>query len=165
MKSERIKAVLAFLLCVIVFGLFVLFAIAENNDKEKQAAYIAELESKVNERDVVTVCIAYNEASEESAVANKGKFKITAYCPCAECSGEYGNMTATGTVATANRTIAVDPEVIPYGSKVIIDGQEYIAEDCGGAVKGKVIDIYFDSHEEAQKYGMRYREVFLKHES
>lgn len=160
MKSERIKEVLALLLCGIFLSQIVLFAIAEEKDKEKQAAYIAELEAK--DPAAVTIYIAYNEARGESAVINKGTFKITAYCPCSKCSGEYGNTTATGTIAVENRTIAVDPTVIPYGSRVIIDGQEYIAEDCGCAVKGNVIDIYFDSHAEAQQYGTQYKEVFLR---
>lgn len=52
--------------------------------------------------------------------------------------------TATGTRATAGRTIAVDPRVIPYGTKVYIEGWGYrIAEDCGG-FSGKHIDIFVD---------------------
>ena len=52
--------------------------------------------------------------------------------------------TATGTRATAGRTIAVDPKVIPYGTKVYIEGWGYrIAEDCGG-FSGKHIDIFVD---------------------
>lgn len=55
-------------------------------------------------------------------------------------------ITATGTTAKEGRTIAVDPKVIPYGTKVYIDGWGYrIAEDCGGGIKGNHIDIYVDS--------------------
>lgn len=68
-------------------------------------------------------------------------------------------MTSTGTVATANRTIAVDPKVIPYGSKVKIDGKEYIAEDCGGAIKGNRIDIFVDNHDNTLEQGVRYLNV------
>ena len=68
-------------------------------------------------------------------------------------------MTSTGTVATANRTIAVDPRVIPYGSKVKIDGKEYIAEDCGGAIKGNRIDIFVDNHDNTLEQGVRYLNV------
>ena len=88
-----------------------------------------------------------------------GVFKTTAYCPCFECSEGYGNMTAIGTQAKENRTIAVDPNVIEYGTTLLINGNEYIAEDCGGAVKGNHIDIYFDDHEEATTYGVQYVEV------
>lgn len=68
-------------------------------------------------------------------------------------------MTSTRTVATANRTIAVDPRVIPYGSKVKIDGKEYIAEDCGGAIKGNRIDIFVDNHDNTLEQGVRYLNV------
>lgn len=79
----------------------------------------------------------------------------TAYCPCNECSEGYGKMTATGTVAKEGRTVAVDPSVIPYGTELLIDGIKYIAEDCGGAVKGNKIDIYFDTHKETKLFGKK----------
>lgn len=54
-------------------------------------------------------------------------------------------ITYTGTMATEGRTIAVDPNVIPLGTRVYIDGYgERIAEDTGGAIKGNKIDIYVD---------------------
>ena len=87
-------------------------------------------------------------------------FKIYAYCPCEKCCGSGASgITATGTTATAGRTIAVDPDVIPLGSVVIIGGNEYIAEDTGSGIKGKTIDLYMDSHEAALEWGVRYLEV------
>lgn len=77
----------------------------------------------------------------------------TAYCPCEKCCGKTDGITATGTRATAGRTIAVDPTVIPYGTEVIINGNTYVAEDCGGAIKENRIDVYFDTHEEALQFG------------
>lgn len=82
---------------------------------------------------------------------------LTAYCPCEECSGCYGNGTATGVTAHPDHTIAVDPSVIPLGAWVEIDGDpnSYHAEDVGGCVNGNHIDVYFDSHEEALNFNMR----------
>ena len=77
----------------------------------------------------------------------------TAYCPCMKCCGKTDGITATGTKATAGRTIAADPKVIPYGTEVILNGHIYIVEDCGGAIKGNKIDIFFDTHEEALEWG------------
>lgn len=77
----------------------------------------------------------------------------TAYCPCKKCCGKSDGITATGTKATAGRTIAVDPSIIPYGTEIIINGHTYIAEDTGGAVKGNRVDIFFDTHEEARQFG------------
>mgnify|MGYP001318655512 CR=1 FL=1 len=92
-----------------------------------------------------------------------GEFKVTAYCPCAECCGKWADgYTSTGTKATEGRTIAVDTDVIPYGTTVIIDGNEYIAEDCGYVIKGKCIDIYFDEHKQAVEFGVKYKEVIIK---
>lgn len=89
-------------------------------------------------------------------------FKTTAYCPCKECSGGYGNHTATGKIARSNHTIAVDPDVIEYGTEVTIDGITYTAEDCGGAVRGNHIDIFFDNHADVENYGVRYKKARVK---
>ena len=91
-----------------------------------------------------------------------GKFRITAYCPCYECSEEWGDQTATGVRAKEGRTIAVDPKVIPYGTKVLINDHVYIAEDCGGAIDGNEIDIYFKDHESTEEFGVQHLEVKVK---
>jgi 3D (Asp-Asp-Asp) domain-containing protein len=90
-----------------------------------------------------------------------GTFKTTAYCPCRQCSGKWGGHTSTGTIAASNHTISVDPRVIPYGSKLMIGGVIYTAEDCGGGVKGRHIDIFFNTHGETRGYGTRNMEIFL----
>jgi len=91
-----------------------------------------------------------------------GEFKITAYCPCPKCCGAWADgITYTGSVATENSTIAVDPEVIPLGSYVEINGVSYYAEDIGGAIKGNRIDIFFESHEAALEWGIQYHDVYL----
>lgn len=87
-------------------------------------------------------------------------FKITAYCPCSECNGPWsGGATSTGVKASQGRTIAVDPRVIPYGTKVLIGGHEFVAEDCGGAIKGARIDLYLNSHARCNSWGVRYLTV------
>ena len=97
-----------------------------------------------------------------SQVELLGTFKLTAYCACEKCCGKSDGSTATGTKATANRTIAVDKTIIPYGTVVIINGNEYVAEDTGGAVKGNIIDIFFDDHEEVLNFGVQYADVYVK---
>ncbi len=106
-----------------------------------------------------------NEGQTAVAGQEIGTFRITHYCACYTCCGKnpgdpgYG-ITATGTTATANRTIAVDPNVIPLGTHVVIDGVEYIAEDTGGAIDDNRIDIYVSSHEEALALGVINRPVY-----
>lgn len=108
---------------------------------------------------------------------NLGTYKLTAYCSCQKCCGtwaedrpkdENGNpivYTSTGAIAKAGTTIAVDPSVIPYGSKVKINGHTYIAQDCGGAIKGNRIDVYFDDHQEALIFGVQMADVLLQRDA
>ena len=96
-----------------------------------------------------------------------GEFTLTAYCPCMKCCGKTDGITATGTTAAEGRTIAVDPRVIPYGSAVTLyfaDGTShtYTAEDCGGAIKGNRLDIYFDDHQAALQFGVQSAMVYVE---
>lgn len=93
---------------------------------------------------------------------NLGKFKLTGYCPCKECCGKNDGITSTGVKAKQGRTIAVDTNIIPYGSKVKINGKEYTAEDCGGAIKNNRIDVFFNTHKEALEFGVNYTNVYMK---
>ena len=91
-----------------------------------------------------------------------GKFKLTAYCNCKKCCGKWsGGPTASGKMPKAGRTIAVDPKIIPLGTKVVINGKTYTAEDTGSAIKNKRIDVYFDSHQAALNFGVQYAKVYL----
>ena len=101
-------------------------------------------------------------ASSEATLTKLGVFVITHYCPCSICCGPWANgITSTGVTAVTNRTVAVDPTVIPYGSKLVINGQVYVAEDCGGAIKGNRIDIYVGSHAEGNQRGKYATDVYL----
>ena len=90
-----------------------------------------------------------------------GTFRITHYCSCYYCCGGWGNATASGAYPTVGRTIAVDTSVIPFGTRVIINGNVYVAEDTGGAIKGNKIDIYVSDHATALRLGVYYTEVYL----
>ena len=72
------------------------------------------------------------------------------------------SITSTGTVPKWG-TIAVDPRVIPYGSKVYIPqfNKTFIAEDCGGAIKGNIIDIFMNSESECYKWGRRTIDIYI----
>ena len=89
-----------------------------------------------------------------------GDFSITYYCTCSKCCGKSNGITASGTVAAPHRTVAVDPNVIPLGTVLMIDGLYYIAEDTGGHIKGKRIDVCVASHDEALTLGTDTKEVF-----
>ena len=90
-----------------------------------------------------------------------GKFVITHYCNCSICCGRWASgKTASGTKPKAGKTIAADTSVIPLGTKVKIGKNNYITEDTGGAIKGKRIDIYCNSHAEALKKGIKTKKVW-----
>ena len=109
--------------------------------------------------------VQYTYADENGTYVSLGEFELTAYCPCPICCGIYSNMTnpttASGTRATQGRTIATDTSIIPFGSKVVINGKIYTAEDTGSAIKGKRIDIFFESHTEALYFGRQRAQVYL----
>lgn len=86
-----------------------------------------------------------------------GQFTITYYWPGEDI---YGSLTSTGVIAQEGKTIAVDPSIIPYGSTVLIDGKEYLAQDCGGAIKGNKIDI-FSEYPKQERYQV---EIYIKRE-
>ena len=75
----------------------------------------------------------------------------TAYCPCQKCCGVY----ALNRPKDEFGNDIVYPSVIPYGTVVKYGDITWVAEDCGGGVKGNHIDIYFATHEEALNWGRR----------
>ena len=85
-------------------------------------------------------------------------YKITAYCPCSKCCGKSTGRTASGTKATAGRTVAA-PSNFAFGTKLNIGGHIYTVEDRGGAINGNKIDIYVSSHQAALQWGVRYLTV------
>lgn len=91
-----------------------------------------------------------------------GKFTITHYCPCEQCCGVGGGkITASGTVPTAGRTVGVNPQLIPYGTKLKIGKNEgYVAEDTGGGIGWNHIDVFCNSHQEALEKGVQYQKVW-----
>ena len=112
-------------------------------------------------------------ATQQPETASKwesiGEFKLTAYCPCEKCCGIWAKnrpngivYTASGAEAEAGKTIAVDPDVIPYGTEVKIGDHTYIAQDSGSAIKGNKIDVYYDDHSAALAHGVKYAEVMVK---
>ena len=98
--------------------------------------------------------------------------EATAYCACYKCCGKYPSnkyygITKTGTRAKVG-TIAVDPKIIPLGTKMYIEGLNGAknygvgkAEDIGGAIKGMIIDLYFDTHEETIQWGRQQVKVYI----
>lgn len=151
-----------YLLPIIILNLSLVIWLVGRADEVESVAVIEQptpvIEEAVNV--IPDIVEEVPDIVEEPKNTYLGEFKLTAYCPCTKCCGKNDGITATGTKATAGRTVAVDPKKIPYGTELIINGNTYIAEDCGGVIKGNIIDIYFDSHKEALNFGVQYADVF-----
>lgn len=85
-----------------------------------------------------------------------GNFTLTAYCNCAQCCGTAGNLTASGTVPAAGRTVAMAG--VPFGTQLLINGNVYTVEDLGTPYGH--VDIYFNTHAEALSFGLQTAEVY-----
>lgn len=109
----------------------------------------------------------------------EGLIEVTGYCNCGECCGwerdkdgkpvyNYGwmkgkpkkiGLTSTGKKA-GRGTVAADPKVFRMGTKLEIPGYGIgVVEDVGGAIKGRHIDLWFPTHEEAKRWGKRYLRI------
>ena len=93
-------------------------------------------------------------------VVSLGEHKLTAYCSCEKCCGKWSkyNRTASGTTPRQGRTVASNS--LDFGTKVMINGEEYIVEDTGNMKSDNHIDIYFSSHDEALEFGVQNAEVY-----
>ena len=101
-----------------------------------------------------------SDSSRTSRTVSSGTkyYKVTAYCACAKCCGKSTGRTASGTRATAGRTVAA-PKNFAFGTKIKINGKTYVVEDRGGAIKGNRIDVYMKSHSAALSWGVKYLPV------
>ncbi len=144
------------------------------NGKEVSRAVVAEKVIKNPSNKIVamgTLKTMNLSRGGDIAYAEKIRMKSTAYTSSLKDTGKrpgdkYFGMTASGTRAKRNQegysSVAVDPNVIPLGTKLYIDGYGYaIAEDVGGAIKGNKIDVYLDSDAECYRWGVRYVDVYV----
>ena len=87
-------------------------------------------------------------------------FLCTAYCPCKVCNEEFSNYVCDEKTMQyywdrGEHIVAVDPKVIPLGTKIIWNDEVYTARDVGRLVKGKHIDILLANHKETIKFGRK----------
>ncbi len=131
----------------------------EINREELSSKVIKEPVDKIVQVQTKSVITSRSSYSRTSGISGQsGVYKVTAYCACMQCCGKTNGITASGTQATANRTIAA-PSTFAFGTKVVMNGITYTVEDRGGAIQGNRIDIYMDTHQEALQWGVRYVDV------
>lgn len=130
---------------------------AQNNKKVVQQNTKTTTESTTATK--TTTKTETNTNTSESTGQEAGKtISVSATAYTADCNGCSG-VTATGVDLNANpdaKVIAVDPSVIPLGSKVYVEGYGYAtAADTGGAIKGNKIDVFIPSQDAALNWGRK----------
>lgn len=128
-------------------------ALTEDYNKALKAEREAEEKRKAEE-----------EAKRKAEEAKRGRLVARMRCTFYTGSAdEGGSITALGTPVTPWYTVAVDPRVIPLGSKIRIEGFNgiFYCADTGGAIKGNIIDIAVGSKSEANRLGVQYHNVYL----
>lgn len=174
MRNKVIQIEIVVIILELVFIAACFIGLAQNrnyahgiNYYKPQRSIIRVIETRLNDsiKEIKNVEIDIPEEPEPE-YEPLGQFELTSYCSCSRCCGGGANaITASGATVQANHTIAVDPDIIPLGSTVYIDGYgTYTAEDTGGVIKNNKIDIYFPSHEEAIQFGVQYADVYLVEE-
>lgn len=138
----------------------VTYKVKYQNNIEIEKTQISEVVIKEPVNKIVQVNKVTSRSSLPRTTSTTGgtTYKITAYCSCSKCCGKSTGRTASGTTATAGRTVAA-PANFAFGTKLNIGGHIYTVEDRGGAIKGNKIDIYVSSHSEALQWGVRYLPV------
>ncbi|MGG3614257.1 LysM peptidoglycan-binding domain-containing protein [Priestia megaterium] len=131
---------------------------AQKEQEQAQAAQAeqAQKEQAAQQQQQQQAAQQQQQQSQQQASGKSMTVEATAYTAnCAGCSGT----TATGVNLKSNpnqRVIAVDPSVIPLGSKVYVEGYgQAVAADTGGAIKGNRIDVFVSSDSAAQDWGRR----------
>ena len=88
-----------------------------------------------------------------------GRFKITFYCPCRRCNGRNPNRTASGAPLTPYHTAASSSKDFAFGTRILVDGKEYVIEDRG--VGTGCLDLCVSGHQEALDLGTHRSEVYI----
>lgn len=144
--------ILSSLLVFMTMGCVIKNSVIRRNVYYNEASIEVEMaqvvDATANEQVIEEIQEENLEEKEEKTITYLGNFFLTCYCPCEVCSEGWGHKTATGAYATEFRTVAVDPSVIPYGTHLLINGIEFIAEDCGGAIGDNRIDIFREHHKD-----------------
>ncbi|MDW8800453.1 3D domain-containing protein [Clostridium sp. A1-XYC3] len=128
-----------------------------------------ELLSKATEKENQLLAVEASSTVKKSGTLSRGSSKSISYSKVLtmQSTAYTGDgITASGAGTTRDAggysTIAVDPRVIPLGSRVYVEGYGYaVASDTGGAIKGNIIDVFFHSEGEARSWGRRTVTVYI----
>jgi 3D (Asp-Asp-Asp) domain-containing protein len=179
-KNERIRRVFpnsaisttTILLAVVICLLGCIFCIAHTKT-DRQIPLLSSmnsLRSTIAAKDNVPSVEhrVYRESSIESPSQSDEwqtvRMRVTAYCPCEKCCGEYSDgVTACGHVIKPGDVFAAADRQYPFGTEMVVAGynndQPIKVLDRGGAIRGDRLDLFFHTHEEALQWGVKYVDV------
>lgn len=137
----------------------------EKAAKEKAEREAAALEAAEREAAEVAATQQAQVQSETSAQPSGQTFimESTAYSSDPADTLGGGTVTATGqNLLTNPMAVAVDPNVIPLGTRLYVEGYgEAIASDTGGAIKGNIVDVHFPTYDQCVQWGRRQVKVTI----
>jgi 3D (Asp-Asp-Asp) domain-containing protein len=118
-----------------------------------------------NEPEPTPVVVRPTPVPVAAASGNGGRSftaKLTGYTYQVPGNGAHGSITKSGTTVHWG-TVAVDPSVIPLGTRLMIEGYDtvFIAEDTGYGVRGNHVDVFFDDYDTAIRFGVQFRNVTI----
>lgn len=171
LKLERFIFLTCLIICLIALifsGLEVKATQAETDElRYKNSRQAAQLQDKELEIEMLEAVIKNREEDASELMATEpeyiGTFTVTHYClenyPHI-CNDGDCSYTASGQAPIPYYTVAADSS-IPFGTKLLIDGQEYEVMDRGGAITTGKLDIAVATHDEALELGVIKKDVYL----
>jgi 3D (Asp-Asp-Asp) domain-containing protein len=155
-KEDTKYYILAIALGIIAIIFLSINAIQQTEIKKVESLY----SSPIFNAPVKSAPIVITPPQTEILAQSHEVFTVTAYCSCAKCCGKSDGITYSGQKAVEGVTIAADLNILPIGTVVEIEGiGRRIVQDKGGSIKGNRLDLYFQRHSDALKFGKQERWV------
>lgn len=176
------KVIRAVILIVVILGLtYLVFHISKLNDnivnleefveQLKVEKNVLKLDKQLLEEEVDKLhrkyedCKCSKKSIQTTRGSSRGKllgtFEATAYTDDVESQGKWVGQTASGMKPQVG-VVAVDPKVIPLGTKLYVEGYgQAIAGDTGGAIKGNRVDLFMETRESCIEFGRQNVKVWI----
>jgi 3D (Asp-Asp-Asp) domain-containing protein len=158
--SEAVKEDTRHYVLALALGIIAIIFLSINAIQQTEIKKVESLQSSPIFNAVETAPIVITPPKTEISAQTFEVFTITAYCSCTKCCGKSDGITYSGLKAVEGVTIAADLNILPIGTVVEIEGiGRRIVQDKGGAIKGNRLDLYFQRHSDALRFGKQERWV------
>ncbi len=146
---------------IISIAIFAVNATFANNSKPATSPTKLQTKTEFETAGVLNQSVPENGSIHQWKTVH---MRVTAYCPCSKCCGRFSDgLTACGHRIAAGDVFVAAAQEYPFGTEILIPG--YANElpvkvlDRGGAIYGERLDVFFDSHQKALEWGVRYLDV------